>query len=205
MRFQTILADPPWSYGDKLRKMKTAGGGAEQHYPCLSLTQIAALSSRFVDHKIDRSISLTIAGHRIADDAHLWLWITNPFLVNEPWIDIVRAWDFEPKTLVTWVKGRLASGATQSQPKGARLVPHLTQGHYTRGCTEHLILATRGKAKALVQAHNVPNVFIAPRTRHSEKPEQSYALIERVSPGPRLELFARKPREGWIVWGNEVA
>jgi N6-adenosine-specific RNA methylase IME4 len=40
--------------------------------------------------------------------------------------------------------------------------------------------------------------------RHSEKPEEAFALIEAVSPGPRLELFARRARPGWTVWGNEV-
>jgi N6-adenosine-specific RNA methylase IME4 len=29
-------------------------------------------------------------------------------------------------------------------------------------------------------------------------------MVEAVSPGPRLELFARRARPGWTVWGNEV-
>jgi hypothetical protein len=35
-------------------------------------------------------------------------------------------------------------------------------------------------------------------------PEKAYAVIERVSPGPRVEMFARTQRPGWAVWGNEV-
>ena len=51
----------------------------------------------------------------------------------------------------------------------------------------------------------LPRRFEAPRGRHSQKPEESYRRIERVSPGPRAEIFAREKREGWDVWGNEVA
>ena len=194
-RFHTVVADPPWSYGDKLKAMKSAGSGAEKHYSCMPLDAIKAL----LELPLDMQMSPSIREH-IADNAILWLWITNPFLVNEPWQPIVDAWGFEPKQLITWVKGRLQVTGTET----AHLVTHVGQGHYTRGCTEHLVLCTRGKAKDLVLAHNVPNVFIAPRTRHSEKPDASYQLIERVSPGPYLELFARRPRAGWSSWGNEL-
>jgi N6-adenosine-specific RNA methylase IME4 len=198
-QFQTVLADPAWDYGDKLKAMKSSGSGAASHYSCMSLDEIRDLAG--VD-PLGQTPGLHIAGYPIADDAHLWLWVTNPFLVNEPWQSVVKAWGFVPKTLVTWVKGRIA---VYPNSLSADLVLHVGQGRYTRGCTEHLVLATRGKAAGLVQAHSVPNVFIAPRTRHSEKPEESYRIIERVSPGPRLELFARRKREGWTAWGNEVA
>lgn len=47
-------------------------------------------------------------------------------------------------------------------------------------------------------------LFEWPRGRHSEKPTEFYSLVEKLSPRPRLEMFARKEREGWAVWGNEV-
>ena len=50
-----------------------------------------------------------------------------------------------------------------------------------------------------------PDVFFAERGRHSEKPVVAYQLIEKMSPGPRLEMFARDPRDGWDVWGNDEA
>jgi N6-adenosine-specific RNA methylase IME4 len=46
--------------------------------------------------------------------------------------------------------------------------------------------------------------FYAPVQEHSHKPEEQYAVIERCSPGPFLELFARRARPGWHVWGDEV-
>ena len=52
--------------------------------------------------------------------------------------------------------------------------------------------------------NGVDSVVEAPRSRHSVKPEEAYSRIERVSPGPRLEMFARAERPGWDVWGNEV-
>jgi N6-adenosine-specific RNA methylase IME4 len=44
----------------------------------------------------------------------------------------------------------------------------------------------------------------APRGRHSEKPEIVRRLIERASPSPRLELFARRLTPGWYAWGHEL-
>ena len=43
-----------------------------------------------------------------------------------------------------------------------------------------------------------------PRRRHSEKPDEFFGLVEQISPGPYLELFARRRRPGWDVWGNEI-
>jgi N6-adenosine-specific RNA methylase IME4 len=45
----------------------------------------------------------------------------------------------------------------------------------------------------------------APRGRHSEKPDVVRETLERASPGPRLELFARKLVPGWFCWGHEIA
>lgn len=128
-----------------------------------------------------------------ADQAHLYLWTTNPRLVGDykgkrdvtPF-DIVEAWGFRPITLLTWVKpGR---GGT---------------GWYFRGQTEHVIFGTRG-GLGIPPAIREPNVFEAKRSNHSTKPAEFFALVERVSPVPRLEMFARSSRPGWDVWGNEV-
>jgi N6-adenosine-specific RNA methylase IME4 len=85
-----------------------------------------------------------------------------------------------------------------------KLVLNVGMGRYTRGCTEQLMLATRGRCTPLVKAKNIPNVIVAPRREHSEKPEESYRLIEAVAPGPYLELFARRKRSGWSCHGNEI-
>jgi N6-adenosine-specific RNA methylase IME4 len=75
-------------------------------------------------------------------------------------------------------------------------------GNYLRNATEHILLGTRGKAPVLFKAQ--PNWLFAPVQDHSHKPEEQYAIIERVSPGPYLELFARRSQPGWDKWGLEV-
>ncbi len=122
-------------------------------------------------------------GSLCAENAHCWLWVTNATM--EEGFKVLRAWGFEPRSIFTWFKPRLGLGV------------------YLRNCTEHCILATRGKAP--VRVKNQPNVGVFPVQDHSHKPEEFYDIVERVSPGPYLELFARRPRHGWAAWGNEIA
>lgn len=116
-------------------------------------------------------------------NAHLWIWGTNMKLDRA--YALARAWGFDPITLVTWCK------------KGPGV------GHYLRNNTEHILFASRGKPQPPA-TKQLSTWFEWPRTRHSVKPEQSYDLIEAVSPGPYLELFARRRRLGWDAWGNEI-
>ncbi len=172
-RYRTIVADPPWRYtktGKRIEgRMAGRGGGAERHYTTLSMDEIAALP----------------ISELAAEQAHLYLWVTNPKLYSGP-AEIVKAWGFDYITLLTWVK----TGA-----------PGL--GWYFRGATEHVIFATRGKL-GIPSGLRESNVITAPRGRHSAKPGAFYDLVERVSPNPRIELFARERRLGWDAWGAEV-
>ncbi|MCW2538719.1 MAG: hypothetical protein JWN95_444 [Frankiales bacterium] len=119
---------------------------------------------------------------KATDTAHLWLWVTNASL----WAghQVMEAWGFTYRSILTWIK------------------PHFGMGQYLRTQTEHLLLGTRGRAPVLFRGQG--SWFYAPVQEHSHKPEEQYAIIERLSPGPYLELFARRPRPGWHVWGNEV-
>lgn len=76
-------------------------------------------------------------------------------------------------------------------------------GNWLRGQTEHALLAVRGQP--VVNLTNESTLLRAPPGAHSEKPEAFYELVERLCPGSRLELFARRPRDGWAAWGSEVA
>lgn len=118
-----------------------------------------------------------------ATDSHLYLWVPGSLLAEA--LIVCEAWGFSYKALLTWVK------------------PGLGLGHYWRVGTEHICFATRGSLPT--QARNLNNWFEARRKRHSEKPDEFYKLVERASPGPFLELFARRPRVGWTCWGNELA
>lgn len=150
-------------------------GAALAEYRTMSNVEIAALPVRSLADK----------------NAHLYLWVTNPRLFRSPGdgmgpFDLLDRWGFRYITLLTWHK--LA-------PNG--------MGFYFRGETEHVIFAIRGRAP--IAPHlRVSNHFAAPRTGHSAKPDRFYEIVEAVSPEPRLELFARRRRVGWDVWGNEA-
>jgi N6-adenosine-specific RNA methylase IME4 len=77
-------------------------------------------------------------------------------------------------------------------------------GQYARGAHEILLFGTRGKAHMPPTDVRPKSVQFAPISEHSAKPELFYDIIEACSPGPRLEMFARRRREGWAVFGNEV-
>ena len=123
-----------------------------------------------------------------ARDAHLWLWTTNALLPKA--YEVAEAWGFTVRSPLTWVKFRLGLG-----------------GRYQlRNATEQLLFCTRGKAP--LGSRSQPTWFNAPVTEHSRKPAEQFAIIERVSPGPYLELFARRRPESnqpWAVWGDQVA
>jgi N6-adenosine-specific RNA methylase IME4 len=83
-------------------------------------------------------------------------------------------------------------------------------GQYFRGITEHCLFGVRGRVPYRLSAdggrlQGMTGVFDAPRGEHSAKPETMRRMIERVSPGPYLEMFARRPAVGWDAWGNEVS
>ncbi len=117
-----------------------------------------------------------------ADDAHLWLWV--PTNQIEQGFEVARAFGFTPRSVFTWIK------------------PYMGLGVFLRGQTEMLIFANRGKAPILCKRQ--PNVGYFPRLAHSEKPHEQYAIIERCSPGPYAELFARHRQPGWDIWGLEA-
>ena len=124
------------------------------------------------------------------NDAHLYLWTTNAYMAEAH--QIAKSWGFDVKTIITWLKGRI---------HGGRLVEHMGTGNYYRGSTEHIIFARRGKLE--VRNHDATTAFIAPRGEHSEKPAAFYDMVERMSPGPYLDVFARKQRFNWDTFGNE--
>ena len=76
-------------------------------------------------------------------------------------------------------------------------------------CTEHFLVATKGKPRSFVHLGltDIRNVILAPRTDHSRKPEEFFAIADRLGDvlgGSKIELFARELREGWDAWGAEV-
>jgi len=117
-----------------------------------------------------------------SDDAILWLWTTNAHV--EEAVFVLKYWGFTYKTMLTWVKDKMGVG------------------DWLRGKTEHCLLGVRGKPTWTLT--NQTTALIAARREHSRKPDEFYALVESLSPGPYLDLFARTTRKEWRPWGNEL-
>ncbi len=170
--FNVIYADPPWEYDNT-----GVHGAADHHYGTMPLHKICS----FLD-----DIEL-----QVADNAVLFLWVTNPFLQDA--FDVLDAWNFEYKTNMVWVKTDLVKPGS---------------GFYVRGRHELLFIATRGSFTPLDQHISPPigSVLEAPLQEHSRKPESVYDIIERLYAGCNyVELFARQYRDRWVSYGNELS
>jgi len=119
----------------------------------------------------------------IADDAHLHLWTTNAFLFEAK--RVMDAWGFEYRSVFVWVK------------------PQMGIGNYWRVSHEFMLLGIRGNAKSFKEKNHMSWKSFN-RGKHSAKPDEVRQVIQKVSPGPFLEMFGRKPVEGWTVFGNQI-
>lgn len=128
-------------------------------------------------------------------DCLLFMWVTNPFLADGSGPDVVRAWGFEPKSLITWAKVHGSDGVT----------PSMKTGHWFRSASEHVILGVRGSPRRPEGYPALPTWFANTRLPHSVKPDQIHQYAEAAMPGgPYLEMFARRERPGWDLWGNQA-
>ncbi len=146
-----------------------------------NLQQVGSKGPSYGLMTTERIAALAVVG-LAAPDAHFWLWGTNASLWTGK--QVMESWGFGYRSILTWRK------------------PSFGLGRYLRNQTEHLLLGVRGPAP--IRFRSQGSWLYAPRQAHSHKPEEQYAVIERCSPGPYLELFARRPRPGWHVWGDEV-
>lgn len=183
--FSTIVADPPWPYKTK---GPVGNGGRGKHF-LKKRTQVR-LNNHYGVLSIPQLCSMSVKD-LAAKNSHLYLWVTNNFIAEG--LAIVTAWGFTLKTIITWGK------VCDDRPG----TPSMRTGFYYRGATEHCLFAVRGKLR-LSAGKPESNLHLLPRLSHSVKPDYFYELIMRNSPGPYLEIFARRPRKGWDYFGNEV-
>lgn len=163
-----------WRDGGVFKKTRSYTGKQGLGYPTMPLDDICALP----------------VADLADEDAHLYLWIPDAFLIAGVGQRIIEAWGFKPARLLVWHKRNFGLGT------------------FPRPQHETIICAKRGSlAYAVKNAGSVHNWRLSyePRVgkRHSEKPEGFLDLIEQASPGPYLELFARRARFGWDYWGDE--
>ena len=180
--FRCVVADPPWALD--IGKTRTARGPVKPgkwNDPRQANDHIDPLA--YPTMTVDQIAAMPVSGVA-AKDAHLYVWTINAYI--EQTYAIARAWGFRPATLLTWCKAPMGLGL----------------GGTFCNTSEFILFARRGTLKA---ERRVDTTWWGwPRGRHSAKPEAFQGMVEAVSPGPRLELFARRARPGWTVWGNEV-
>lgn len=158
--------------------MERGGGkirrGADRHYGLMRTEEIRGIP-------VSRLACL--------EGCHLYLWATNNFMREA--FECVERWGFEYVTTITWFKDKIGLG------------------QYYRGVTEHcLFCVTKNR---LPYKHDDSGKrcqgvtgFQEARTVHSKKPQKMREMIEKVSYGPRIELFARDAYDGWDCWGIEA-
>jgi site-specific DNA-methyltransferase (adenine-specific) len=183
-KYNVIYADPPWSYDNKkigrTNGNQPEGSGAHTKYSLMSLDQIKKMP-------ID---NLT------QENSLCFMWVTVPLL--DDGMELLKAWGFEYKTLITWEKTGL-----------------LGLGHWVRIQTEHILIGVKGKVRPF--QHQEKNVYRHRICEHSAKPHFFRELVMKLSSKSfgecnRLELFARSREgmfpdyeyEGWDVYGNQV-
>lgn len=183
--YGTIVIDPPWPYrnrDDNAFPTALVKDGSRRQYRASSHMRYGSMS-------ISELAALPLT-QWVGGEAHLYVWTTNSFLVEAH--DLVRAWGFDYKTMITW-------GKTQDDGEPSRKM-----GFWYRSATEHCLFATRGQLR-LTDAVPAPStLFLHRRLPHSVKPEAFYDMVERYSPGPFLDVFSRRARLGWDTWGAEA-
>lgn len=141
----------------------------------------AATDNHYPTMAIDEICAMPVA-KVAARTAHLHLWTTNAFLFEAK--RVMEAWGFEYKSCFVWVK------------------PQMGIGNYWRVSHEFLLLGVRGACPFV--SKSLKSWAELPRGRHSSKPMEVRKMIEKASPNPRLELFARNQFDGWTVLGNQI-
>lgn len=184
-RATTLVADPPWPFKDRL---PGGGRGAAKHYNLLSIEDICKFELP-----------------ELADDCRLFLWRVSSMQLEA--LQVCEAWGFNVKSEMVWVKTTYP--LTERDPHtgqfthtGHSLKLAFGMGRQVRNVHETCIIAVRGRPERL--SNSIPSVFFAQRGKHSAKPEEFFDLVEMLSPGPYVELFARRERKGWLCLGNEI-
>ena len=180
MKYRTIVADPPWPIPDAGPSWFDSGRADRTPLPYATMTvdEIAALPVRDLA-EADR---WHVNGNR--GGSHLYLWTITEFLPDA--YRVAAAWGFQVSAVLVWCK-----------PIGRTRLGGIFPSN-----VEFILFGRRGSPPA-APGKALSRWFEWPAGQHSQKPEAFLDMVERVSPGPYLELFARRNRLGWDTWGNE--
>ncbi len=169
--YSTLVVDPPWHY---------AQGGPRNGNGWETAGRGAIRVPPYSSMSVEEITAMPV-GSIAEGDSHLYLWTTNAYLRAS--FDIVEAWGFRHSQTLTWCK----------PPRG------IGPGGAFSNTTEFVLFCRHGSLKPTERIDTT--WFSFPRGEHSVKPAGFMDIVERVSPGPYVELFARAPRLGWDAWG----
>ena len=178
VKFQTIIADPPWNFSDSLTMSKVKRG-AKANYKTLKNSDIISLPIKDI----------------AAKNSILALWVPSSLL--QEGLDTMKSWGFTQKQTVIWVK---------TKKKADKIVDCLSfgMGRLFRNCHEICLIGTRGSPYKNLKNKSQRTVHFASNLKHSQKPEALQDMLELMFRGKnKLELFARRERAGWFCYGNE--
>jgi len=175
--YDIVLADPPWPYYGSTTKDAAAG----KHYDLMSWTDLEEMPVREIANT----------------PSALFMWATGPLLHKQ--IELIRTWGFHYRGVAfVWVKTRRDGGIISGQG-----VPPT----FVKPTTEFLLVGTTcktGRPFPILDSA-MGQVVLAPREAHSAKPEEFQDRIDKIcGDRPKLELFARRKREGWDASGLEL-
>lgn len=212
MKFQVIVADPPWSFSDRLN-MSDVKRGSEAQYKTMSNKLLSEMKVKEISD---------------SDGAILALWVPSSLLQSG--LDIMNAWGFEHKQTYIWVK-------TKKVPL-FKLIKELFKG--TKSATDKAIMAQRliqtiesfnindilafGMGRLFRQTHELcligtnnngiykslknksqRSVSFCQNYKHSRKPDDLQKSLDLMFPDAnKIELFARRKLYGWVCLGDEV-
>ena len=174
-KYKIIYADPPWEYSSDPNSKRGIWGLAHQRYDTLSVENLKNLPVK-----------------DIADiDCILFLWATFPNLQQA--LDLIKAWDFEYKTVAfVWEKF----------DKSNNTLKKYGLGWYTRSNAEIVMIGRKGKFDR--KSASVQQIVKSTIGEHSRKPDEvRKRIVELCGDIPRIELFARTKIHGWDTWGND--
>jgi N6-adenosine-specific RNA methylase IME4 len=179
--FGCILMDPPWQF-------RTFSGEsavptlADDPYPTMTLDELKALP----------------VGEVAAADCLLVMWVVSSHIPQA--IELAETWGFTYRSLgPVWVK---ATSPDQIEMFDHQPIAELGMGYWFRQQSEIALVFGRGSPERL--SCSVRQVIWAPRREHSRKPDDTHDRVRKLVAGPYLEMFARAPRTGWTIWGNQT-
>jgi len=182
-----ILADPPWHF--MARSDKGEGRSASEHYTTDRTAEFDAIKALPIKELA-------------ANDCVLFMWMVDWCPAKA--LEVIEAWGFAHKTTAfTWAK---LTETHTGEPRFDGVISDrdfaIGQGYWTRANPEDCWLGTRGSPKRINA--DVRQLVVAPIMEHSRKPDEIHDRIMRLVGGPYLEIYARRPRDGWVTWGNEI-